>query len=142
MTHVPQPVYIDSIPIDDECVYGLVTKKAKDDENISKIFSEIDNQEEFIPRKGIRAPYWSMAFRHWKTRINEPWANKWELRETNQNRRKFTRKIPKRDDTRSTLTPEALNNYKQKFAQRMHENILEFERFCTTYPNNQLTKSH
>jgi hypothetical protein len=31
------------------------------------------------------------------------------------------------------LSREELDAYKEKFAQRMRENIIEFEKFCSTY---------
>lgn len=141
IVRAPPSVLTGPLPIDNECTYGLRTQKTEYHEDLFQIFSERHCTEDFLPRKAMSAPRWSLIATRWaidstRRSVRAPWRSgktvrtdrtlNQSFRVTDEDNQKFVRR-------HGALTPKELDAYKQKFAQRMHENGIEFEKFCSTY---------
>ena len=117
--------------VDEERVYGKPTEDIQSCTSVSQVLAEENSAENFIPRRtGTHKPYEPISL-----------GNDIRSEEQMEERRKFDNPEEMKD-RREQLTRYFLNKYKRytqeqmdvysTFAQRMRDNTLAFEKFCST----------
>lgn len=148
IVRLPSPDLDGPISIDDERVYGLCTQKRRYEDDLFQVFSETHFTDDFIPWKAMSAPRWSLTSARWpngykrravitlsrsEKKVQKPriLSKRYPMKGgQEQNAKNPTKKY-------KSLTPEEVDAYKKKFAERMRENMIEFEKFCLTHVTNE-----
>jgi hypothetical protein len=144
IVRVPPRVLAGPIPIDHERIYGLCTQKRGYEDDLFQIFYDAHFTDDFIPWKAKSTPQWSMTSARWSngyTRRSIITSSRSEktvrkpriFNKPNQMKGGHEQDAKNPAKNYKSLTSEELEAYKKKFAERMRENIIEFEKFCSTH---------